>query len=46
MLALSVWLITWSVNAIRPLIPFLLVVAVVAGALWFAALIVKRRRYW
>jgi len=46
MLAVSVWLINWTVNTIRPLIPFLMVVAIVAGALWFAARIVKRRRYW
>jgi len=46
MLAVSVWLITWSVNAIRPLIPFLGVVAMAAGAIWLGALIVKRRRYW
>jgi len=46
MVALSVWLITWAVNAILPLIPFLSAAAVLAGAVWIGAGIIKRRRYW
>lgn len=46
MLALSVWLISLTVAALQPLIPFLVVVGFVVGGIYVGALAIKRRRYW
>ena len=45
-LAVSVWLISWAVATLQPLIPFLVIVGFVVGGTYVSAVVVKRRRYW
>lgn len=45
-LAVSVWLISWAVAALQPLLPFLAIAGFVVGGIYVSAVVIKRRRYW
>ena len=45
-LAVSAWLIRWTVAALAPLVPGFVVLGLAVIAIWIAAALVKRRRYW
>ena len=45
-LAVSAWLIRWSVDVLTPLMPLFIGIGLLAGGLWVSAAVIRRRRYW
>lgn len=45
-LALSAWLIRWTVVTLRPLLPLFIILGLGIAAIWIIAASIRRRRYW